>query len=530
MRAHMCWVTMAVVGVAMVAAPAGAKILLPGSEIELEGETLFAPGTVIHDQLVPFTIPNPNPPYIPIVGVLQNRVVRVQDTNQLAFCYRIRDLGGAGTYTQLLTVDFSNRLTDVEWSLTSLGDVGAYAAVRSDDPGAAVSFLFQAAVPAESKFCMIKTDANHYVAGGVTYIFATFGYAVVPTVLPVYDDTPPEAEITSPVRLACVCDPTEVTGTAHDPDVGVESYVLEYAVNASGPWTEFAWGYGDVQDDTLGVWHPGSLAQGYYFLRLRVVNNVGLERTFTTFVWVDNGFDDLDLRSPTDGDVLGRQICIDGTSWDNLCFDYYTVEFAPPGQPFGPVDPDHPTYTSWVITDPLAIWNTQDPPVADGAYTIRVRAMTDCDYMDEELADVIVDNTSPMALISSPENCDDVEGSMSIYGSAYDDNMHSWSLRYTGGDSHGWMTIATGTGNVIDGLLGTWDVSSLPPCAYTLRLWVTDAAELDCSLHLHHHAEYTVSVTVGGGGVGCPGDCNYDGVVDFDDINPFISLLGTTCP
>jgi len=28
----------------------------------------------------------------------------------------------------------------------------------------------------------------------------------------------------------------------------------------------------------------------------------------------------------------------------------------------------------------------------------------------------------------------------------------------------------------------------------------------------------------------CPGDMNCDGVVDFDDIDPFVAAIGTSCP
>ena len=75
-----------------------------------------------------------------------------------------------------------------------------------------------------------------------------------------------------------------------------------------------------------------------------------------------------------------------------------------------------------------------------------------------------------------------------------------------------------------DGLLGTWDTTSLPKCAYTLRLVVSDSAIIDCNGVIHHSSEDIVSVIVAP-----EGDVTFDGVVNVDDLNVVLSNWLDTC-
>jgi hypothetical protein len=327
------------------------------------------------------------------------------------------------------------------------------------------------------------------------------------------DEEPPIAELDIPTDFACGCDPLMVEGTATDDNF--ESYTLAYRRAGTPTYTVFEVGGTPVTAGLLGVWNASGLPQGYYFLKLTVRDVCGNIATDETVVWLGTAFDNLTVRWPDNGDILGATICIDGTAWDNICFDSYVVEYQPAGGgSWSPVDPDNPIFTSTVINDPMAHWDTDDDGIPDGDYLIRVRAEDDCGNPAEAVRAVTVDNTPPVAEITQPEPCDAVVGVVEVIGTAFDDNLQSWSLQYTGGGSPGWNTIATGNTSVINDLLAEWDTTGLDPCPYTLRLVVTDRAVLDCNNALRHRTIYLVSVNVG---EGICGDCDGDGDVDLDD-------------
>jgi hypothetical protein len=75
------------------------------------------------------------------------------------------------------------------------------------------------------------------------------------------------------------------------------------------------------------------------------------------------------------------------------------------------------------------------------------------------------------------------------------------------------MQIAESNNPVNDGVLGYWNTSGLPPCAYMLRLVVWDHAMVECNEAYYNRAEYTVAVNLG-----CPADLNHDGMVGSDDL------------
>ena len=84
-----------------------------------------------------------------------------------------------------------------------------------------------------------------------------------------------------------------------------------------------------------------------------------------------------------------------------------------------------------------------------------------------------------------------------IWGTAFDTHLEGWQLDYTGDGGHGWTTISAGGSSVSGGLLAEWDTSTLPACAYTLRLTVSDSAIIDGNNAIRNRMEYTVMVNVG---------------------------------
>ena len=338
------------------------------------------------------------------------------------------------------------------------------------------------------------------------------------------DSTPPLVDIDAPAYEACACGVVTITGIVCDDDGEYAQDKAEYRpVNAAPdePWQPIGSCTGAFcevcEADFLYSWNTDALPHGFYFVRLIATNACGLEASDVTVVYVDKQFDIVSLRSPQDGDIVGGDnVCIDGTVWDYRCFDAYGVEYRPAaGGPWS--DVDEPLYTERVMTDPLAHWDTIGTGVADGEYVLRVGAIDDCENTAMVTHNITIDNTAPTAEITEPVNCEYVEGVVQVRGTVDDAHLASWSLQYTGGTMTGWSpSIASGDAPIIDGLLGEWDTTELPPCAYTLRLRVTDQAIVNCDDP--HRTDYFVSVNVGSCG---DFDTDDDGDVDLGDFAAF---------
>ena len=161
-----------------------------------------------------------------------------------------------------------------------------------------------------------------------------------------------------------------------------------------------------------------------------------------------------------------------------------------------------------------------------GSATVTFTATDDCGHIAVETRDVTVDNTPPTAEIVSPLPCTSADGLVEVIGTSFDANLSSWTLQYTGGSQNGWVTIATGTTNVINDLLAVWDTGDLEACCYTLRLLVDDEAIIDCNGAINQNSGYLVSLDVG---TACPADLDGDMLIGFGDLLNVLSNWGP-CP
>jgi hypothetical protein len=331
---------------------------------------------------------------------------------------------------------------------------------------------------------------------------------------PCGDGTPPVVDIDSPGTLECACDLVDITGSVGDPDGTYVRDRLEIRRRGTSAWLGVDTAIG-ARSGVLYTLDTTGMPQDFYHLRIVGENECGLTHSDSTLVYKPTGFEDLQLSEPEDGDVYGGEVCFEGTAWTQSCFAEYTVSYRPAGAgSWKPVDPDNPVYTAPVINDLLATWKPAGLGLSDGDYDLRVIADTECGNTAVEDREVVVDNTWPIAGITSPEACAYVDGEVEVFGTAFDANLGSWTLQYTGGDASDWVTIDSGTTSVVNGPLGAWDTTSLRPCAYALRLLVTDQAVINCNNANHHWSECTVSVNVGACG---DFDVDDDGDVDLFD-------------
>ncbi|MCO6437968.1 MAG: hypothetical protein J5J06_12825, partial [Phycisphaerae bacterium] len=334
------------------------------------------------------------------------------------------------------------------------------------------------------------------------------------------DPTPPLVEITSPADSECVCGMVPITGTATDPESPLREYRIEYRP-LGGNWSLIGSDTGPVSAGSFGEWNTSGLSQGWYVLRLTATNACGLSASVVRIVRLDGYFETLIIHEPAHATVVGGSVCFDGSASDD-CFDQYVVWYRPIGGTFVPVDPSQPIYGSGVLNDALASWDTTGLGLPDGSYELELAGTTICGNGAAQTIFVDVDNTAPTAVITSPMNCDSVDGIVDIVGTAADANLAGWSLSYTGGNTNSWVPIASGTGNVSGSTLAQWNTAGLPPCAYTLRLVVEDSAAVNCSSALHHRTEYLTTVAIG-----WPGDFDWDndGDVDLVDYQAFEAMF-----
>ena len=201
------------------------------------------------------------------------------------------------------------------------------------------------------------------------------------------------------------------------------------------------------------------------------------------------------LTTPKDGDVITDIVDINGTAKNSGNLESYIVEYSI-GSDSLPISPEGSWQqigqmgTTAVETGLLATWNTTKEK--DGEYLLRLVAR---DARGEQYTSttqpirVIVDNTKPTASITPPnENWVD-GGKIKIIGKATDINFKEYEVDYGRGTGPGeWRPIAISederhTEHKDDGLLvSEWNTEGIEDGEYTLRLTVTDKANLQATV------------------------------------------------
>jgi subtilisin-like proprotein convertase family protein len=342
----------------------------------------------------------------------------------------------------------------------------------------------------------------------------------------------PIVSIASPASFQTVCDLTTITGTVNANGGEITSYKLEYASDAQGPWTTFATGTGAVAAGTLGSWNTVATgaSEGYKLVRLTATNDLGISSSFGSVMYVDRTAPSIFIRSPLNNSIVGGSVCPNGAISDQTLVNY-RIDYAP-GPSFSnynPIDPSMPVYTTPPSWDRMGTWNTLSggAAVADGTYRIRYQGTDTCGRTTTLTHDLTVDNTPPVALITSPTACQRLCGAVAIAGTASDLHLSSWVLQYTGGDAHNWVTIGSGVGNVNGGTLATWNTSPLRPCAYVLRLVVSDTSQTACGTS-SNVAEYYTGVNLG-----AYANCDQSTgtpLLTANDFQCFINAYAAGCP
>lgn len=340
---------------------------------------------------------------------------------------------------------------------------------------------------------------------------------------------PPVARIDSPAAYplsgSCICGNSgTISGVASVPGGVLQGWRLAYRPVSGNTFTTIATGNTSIADPggTIGLWNTTLLPEDLYLIQLTVTSAGGLTATDEQVVWLSKNFD---LVSFGNNAIAGRTACLSGDIVDGNCGpNTFVAQFRPlGGTTWTNVDPANPSYSGNRTNETFAGWNTTTVP--DGDYELRVVATNGCGQNNTQVRTIEVDNTRPIGVITSPVNCVAQPGSViTIRGSASDANLAGWTVQYTGGNTNGWVTIASGNTNITNAVLANWNTAGLPRCEYTVRLIVTDQSVLDCSSG-RNQTEFLTTFYVG-----CTPDLNKDGVLNIFDILRFFADFGAGCP
>jgi len=521
--------SLAAIALTAAAGQAVAVPLSPGGSVSLSGA--LSPGTIVRDSLVPFTIIDGSGRTR--TGFVQDRVLRRTD-GTLSFQPRIRDVAGTSAFgiSGVVLEGMAGFSTDVDYDPSGVGfSVPTNCSRSGDGDNLNYSFSFAPVFGgSSSKHFYAKTDADQFNASGgrLTLTLEDGRSTTVAISAPVIDTTPPNVSITSPSPESCVCPGlVDIRGLACD----VESdLVYTVRVRRSGDAGGTGWTLINASSTercspgTLATWNTTGAPNGDYIILVEAINQVGLTASAAIEVRLDTAANPAVIRTPETETIIGGNICLDG-SVGGACFTSYTADYRPTaGGPFLPVDTSTPVYTRAVTNDPFANWNTRTVP--DGKYEVRVLVNDVCGRAANTTHVYEVDNTAPIAEITSVMPCEWVNSLVDIKGEVFDKNISGWVLEYTGGSSRGWTRIASGTGNIPAGdTIAIWDTTKLDRCAYTLRLRASDKARVGCVAPSGNAATDMVSVNAG-----CEADLNGDGVLDIFDFLMFSNLFSAGCP
>jgi hypothetical protein len=346
--------------------------------------------------------------------------------------------------------------------------------------------------------------------------------------------TPPTATITSPSPFASLCGNINVTGTASAPG-GFSRYVLEYATNPNGPWTNITTSTTPVTGGTLAIWNTSSLLTGRYFLRLTVESTSGLRESVVTAFGLDRTNPTAQFTISDNITVFGGDVCVTGIVRDlsapfndTTRFTLFARNLTTGGSEFTLFSSSPGPYSGLLHT-----WRTRTG-VPDAQYQLRLLPTDGCGSGSAPTRTMIVDNTPPQVSIDTPASCGRVSGAVQVVGSVQDPNISGWTLEYIGGPRTSWTVITRGVQNA-SGVLGTWQTGDLPPCVYALRLVANDRAVIDCAAtpfaFFGNRTEVIRLVKTGcpadvddGSGTGTP-----DGGVTLDDLLFFLERLDAGC-
>ena len=269
----------------------------------------------------------------------------------------------------------------------------------------------------------------------------------------------------------------QITGTAKTGSgIDFDRYVLSYADSIGATnWIQLINSPNVVEEDVLFTWDGIiGLTEGNYALKLETYNETGNAAFDYVNIEVLNIYDGSVSMSPfspnADGvkDTTNFSASItQDVDWTVTIKDELDVTvniFSGSGSAVS---------VEWDGT------NSESQVVGDGIYAYQIDAIDSNSGVSASpiSGTVVVDNTYPIAQISSPQQGELISNEVQIVGTANDLNFQNYRLSYgVGIEPIDWITIHSSSNPVISGVLDIWDVLDLDNGDYVIRLSAEDLA------------------------------------------------------
>ena len=170
----------------------------------------------------------------------------------------------------------------------------------------------------------------------------------------------------------------------------------------------------------------------------------------------------VEITSPGSGDLVAGIIDITASATDDT--GIARLEFW-----------DTSLISSDTVSPYAVSWDTAR--VSDGTCTLKAIAYDTQGLSATDTIWVVVDNTDPETLITSPASGETVSGTIDIEGTAWDVNFKEYTLEYGQGTSPStWASIAISTTAVSNDTLTTWNTAGVNDGTYTIKLTCEDEA------------------------------------------------------
>lgn len=267
-------------------------------------------------------------------------------------------------------------------------------------------------------------------------VFDKAGNSMEYSVEVVVDNTPPTAEITSPVNDAYVSGTVYVNLTADDENLESAMLMLDGE---------------DIADVTGAVyyqWDTLDAMDGRHILMLEAVDKAGnVKRSIVTVV-IDNTNPVAMITSPKNGAVISGNITIAFLTFDiNLKNTTIVLDEVI----FNATDATALTFDARTLLD--------------GNYTVRLIAFDAAENRNEAEITIIVDNTSPAVAITAPTDNAQLQGIVNVNFTVSDDHLASAFLYL---DDTAFDITAT--------TFFQWNTSELGDGLHTMRIVAVDSA------------------------------------------------------
>jgi RHS repeat-associated protein len=265
-----------------------------------------------------------------------------------------------------------------------------------------------------------------------------------------------------PASVAPTVTSTPVTTTA----VGV---AYHYQVTATDPTDGFTFSLPTgpatmtINPATgLVTWLPGTGDLGSHTIDVRVTNDRGLatDQTFPLTVTADTQAPSVSILQTTNLANPGDTITLQVLATDNVAVSSLTLTAN--NTPLTLDANGITTYTATVPGMVNLVATARDPSGNVGTGTANIRVFDPAD------------TTPPVALITSPAYGDSVTYLTQVTGTVTDQNLEFYRLEYSPAGQNQWTQFASGTQQVTNGPLGTFDPTLLEDGSYDIRLTAQD--------------------------------------------------------